>query len=161
MSGRIPAAEKFALAASIVDSDPVIRTYAAPEWDELHNDGKVWIAAIVSETQRRGQSEIERLHMLAKANNDLARHHVTDRHELQIMKRNVHERMDECDGFWRACSGCQESVDGSISLSDYPRSEIFRCQPGSGCRECGGIGVIWDNHNYNADAIAALASDHG
>lgn len=77
--------------------------------------------------------------------------------ELAWLKRAVAERLAERDGFWRACSGCQESVEGCVSLKDYPRSEIFQCQPGGGCRECGGIGVIWDNHDYDADALRALA----
>lgn len=41
------------LAADIVDSDPVIRTYAASEWAELSDDGKEWIAAIVREATIR------------------------------------------------------------------------------------------------------------
>lgn len=52
-------------------------------------------------------------------------------------------------GFWRACSGCQESNEGSVSTKDYPYSAAYRCQPGSGCRECGGIGVIWDDTDYS------------
>ena len=41
------------LTASIVDSDPVLRTFAAPEWDCLDDDGKAWLCAIVGETMRR------------------------------------------------------------------------------------------------------------
>ena len=54
----------------------------------------------------------------------------------------------EGDGCWRPCSGCQESVDGCVSTKDYPFSAIFGCQPGGGCGECGGIGVIWDRTDY-------------
>jgi hypothetical protein len=36
----------------IVDSPPVIHTYAACEWDEMHEDGQVWLAAIVREAAR-------------------------------------------------------------------------------------------------------------
>lgn len=43
----------FALAREIVDSDPVIRVYAAPEWDELGDDGKEWVAAIVYEVLKK------------------------------------------------------------------------------------------------------------
>lgn len=39
----------FAQAEAIVESDPVIRVYASCEWDCLHDDGKVWVAAIVQE----------------------------------------------------------------------------------------------------------------
>ena len=45
------------LAEEIVNSDPVIGVYAACEWDDLHENGKVWIAAIVAEaTARANQS---------------------------------------------------------------------------------------------------------
>lgn len=59
--------------------------------------------------------------------------------------RRIKELVDECDGFWTACSGCQEGVDGYVSERDYPFDPMFRCQPGGGCSECGGIGVLWDN----------------
>ncbi|KQM37642.1 hypothetical protein [Sphingomonas sp. Leaf10] len=59
--------------------------------------------------------------------------------------RRIKELMDEGDGFWTACSGCQESCDGYVSERDYPFDPIFRCQPGGGCSECGGIGVLWDD----------------
>lgn len=55
----------------------------------------------------------------------------------------VAEMIDE-GGAWRACSGCQEGEDGYISARDYPYSAVYRCQPGGGCTECGGIGVIWE-----------------
>lgn len=73
--------------------------------------------------------------------------------------RAVAETMDEGDGFWRACSGCQESVDGCVSFDDYPYSEVFRCQPGGGCGECGGLGVIWDDTDYEEMARYMLATD--
>ncbi|MDE1914723.1 MAG: hypothetical protein KGJ57_17510 [Sphingomonadales bacterium] len=60
----------------------------------------------------------------------------------------IGEIMEHGAGFWRACSGCQESNEGSVSTKDYPYNKAFRCQPGSGCRECGGIGVIWDDTDY-------------
>lgn len=50
----------------------------------------------------------------------------------------------EDGGGWRACSGCQEGEDGYVSTRDYPYDPVFRCQPGSGCSECGGIGVLWE-----------------
>lgn len=45
-----PVSSFLAQAEAITNSDPVIRIFAACEWDELHDDGKVWIAAIVRET---------------------------------------------------------------------------------------------------------------
>ncbi|PAL20190.1 hypothetical protein [Sphingopyxis sp. GW247-27LB] len=45
--------------ASIVDSDPVIGTYAAPEWRELSEDGQDWVAAIIRETlARAGRTDL-------------------------------------------------------------------------------------------------------
>ncbi|MFD1034119.1 hypothetical protein ACFQ15_05590 [Sphingomonas hankookensis] len=61
------------------------------------------------------------------------------------VRQRIGELMEEGDGFWRACCGCQESTDGCVSATDYPYNETFRCHPGSGCSECGGIGVLWDD----------------
>lgn len=47
-----------AVAENIVNSDPVIRTFAAVEWDCLDEDGKQWIIAIVRETLRRADTLI-------------------------------------------------------------------------------------------------------
>lgn len=46
----LPATDFLIVASLIVDSDPVLRTFAASEWDELHDDGKLWVAAIIRET---------------------------------------------------------------------------------------------------------------
>lgn len=62
----------------------------------------------------------------------------------------IAELVEEGAGFWRACSGCQEGEDGYVSTRDYPYNKTFRCQPGAGCRECGGLGVIWDDTDYDA-----------
>jgi hypothetical protein len=40
-------ADKFARARAIANSHYVLRVFAAPEWDELGDDGKQWIAEIV------------------------------------------------------------------------------------------------------------------
>jgi hypothetical protein len=84
------------------------------------------------------------------------------RREIEVREyhsRRIAEIMGEGDGFWRACSGCQESSDGCVSTEDYPYSKIFRCQPGSGCGECGGLGVLWDDTDYEAYAKFALDED--
>lgn len=47
-----------AVAESIANSDPVIGTFAAPEWDCLNDDGKQWVIAIVRETLRRADTLI-------------------------------------------------------------------------------------------------------
>lgn len=69
-------------------------------------------------------------------------------------RQRIKEWIDEGDGFWRACSGCQEGEDGYVSENDYPFDPMFRCQPGGGCSECGGIGVLWDD-GRGYDDIAA------
>lgn len=71
----------------------------------------------------------------------------------------IAEVMDDGDGFWRACSGCQEGVDGYVSEKDYPFNKVFRCQPGGGCSECGGLGVIWDNIDYDQMAREMFADE--
>lgn len=45
--------ESLRIAREIVDSSRVLRTFAACEWDELTDDGKHWISAIVQEAQAR------------------------------------------------------------------------------------------------------------
>src|SRR5690606_36206872 len=69
----------------------------------------------------------------------------------------VMEVREEGDGSWVPCSGCQESVDGYVSQKDYPYSEVFGCQPGGGCSECGGLGVLWDTTDWDEAARFMLA----
>ncbi len=47
-------------------------------------------------------------------------------------------------GHWSSCSGCHESNEGH---STGPWSDRLRCNLGSGCHECGGIGAVWDQHD--------------
>jgi len=47
-----PTIAEMDVARQIVDSPPVISTYTACEWDEMHADGQVWLAAIVREAAR-------------------------------------------------------------------------------------------------------------
>lgn len=58
--------------------------------------------------------------------------------------------------WWRSCTGCHETEDG-YSVGRYPRSKVFGCEMGSGCRECGGLGVVWEH--YPASALAAMAAE--
>ena len=66
------------------------------------------------------------------------------------LTKHVAEVMAEDGGCWMACSGCQESDEGYVSEKYYPFSPIFRCQPGGGCSECGGIGVLWEDGAFLA-----------
>lgn len=71
--------------------------------------------------------------------------------EKTMLARVVQLREDEPEaGFWIACSGCQESDEGYLSERLWPHSKVFDVQPGSGCTECGGLGVLWDDTDYEA-----------
>ncbi len=61
---------KFRTAIKIVNSDPVLAVFAAPEWDELHEDGKVWIAEIVQQARKELEARHDaRVSELLAANN--------------------------------------------------------------------------------------------
>lgn len=48
----------YAVAQSIVDSDPVTSIYTACEWDCLDCNGRDWVIAIIRETLRRADTLI-------------------------------------------------------------------------------------------------------
>lgn len=49
----LPSAALWDLCASVVDSTPVLSVYASCEWEELNDDGRTWICAIVQEALKR------------------------------------------------------------------------------------------------------------
>jgi hypothetical protein len=56
---------------------------------------------------------------------------------------------------WISCSGCHETNEGA-ETGFYPYSNTFKCYVGSGCSECGGLGVVWE---YWSEAdLKAMAS---
>jgi hypothetical protein len=61
-------------------------------------------------------------------------------------------------GCWTTCTGCYESEDGHPN-GDYPHSQVLNCTLGGGCSECGGIGAVWDNTDYEDVARSMLAED--
>lgn len=73
---------------------------------------------------------------------------------IPIELDGVAEALAGNEGFWRSCSGCHEYNEG-VPLGQY--SSILKCYIGMGCRECGGIGAIWDTTDYEAmgEAIAS------
>jgi hypothetical protein len=71
--------------------------------------------------------------------------------ELAIELVGVRETMAEGGGFWTSCSGCHDTEDGHPT-GPYSYSSVFGCALGSGCSECGGIGAVWDNTDYEAMA---------
>ena len=69
---------------------------------------------------------------------------------MRGMSARIAEVMAECAadggvGYWKSCSGCHETNEG-YETGHYPYSEVFQCHVGSGCSECGGIGVVWEHH---------------
>lgn len=70
----------------------------------------------------------------------------------------IAEVLDEGDGCWRTCSGCHEMCDGQ-DVGFYPWSKVYRCQLGSGCGDCGGLGVVWDSADYEDFANWSLEQD--
>jgi hypothetical protein len=83
---------------------------------------------------------------------------VTELRELREALRGVAEVLAEGDGMWRTCSGCHESEDG-YDVGTYHYSEILGCKLGGGCRECGGLGAVWDATDYEDMAQHILAQE--
>ena len=48
----LPTQEELRLAHAIVDSNPVLRVHAAPEWQELAEDAQQWAAVLIREARR-------------------------------------------------------------------------------------------------------------
>lgn len=57
---------------------------------------------------------------------------------------------------WKSCSGCHETNEGA-ETGYYPYSKTFGCYVGSGCSECGGLGVVWEY--WSEDALKMMADD--
>lgn len=70
----------------------------------------------------------------------------------------VEEQAIETGGHWRSCSGCYETNEG---YDTGPHSPIFKTPLGCGCSECGGIGAVWDNTDWEAAAASMLANMSG
>lgn len=59
-----PLADFMPLAQEINDSAPLMAVYAAPEWDELSDEGQQLVAALVRETMKRfGGKAPRRVHV--------------------------------------------------------------------------------------------------
>lgn len=67
--------------------------------------------------------------------------------EMQILADGVATEVAERNGCWVTCSGCYDTEDGHPT-QHYPHSKIFGCDLGNGCSECGGLGVVWDDTDY-------------
>lgn len=49
---QLPTQEELRLAHALVDSNPVLRVYAAPEWHSLTEDAQQWVAVLIREARR-------------------------------------------------------------------------------------------------------------
>lgn len=67
--------------------------------------------------------------------------------ELADVAKSIVAQLREDTGFWRSCSGCHE-LDEGVPTGQF--SYLFKCNLGLGCRECGGIGAVWDTTDYAA-----------
>lgn len=65
---------------------------------------------------------------------------------LAIELDGIAEQLNENVGAWCSCSGCHEMNEGHPT---GPWSDILKCNLGFGCRECGGIGAVWDSTDYS------------
>lgn len=75
----------------------------------------------------------------------------------QSLKGSVSEVLKESGGLWQACTGCHETVDGQ-ETGHYPYNDTFQSYQGSGCHECGGIGVVWNDYSDYEQKISPTPS---
>lgn len=57
---------------------------------------------------------------------------------------------------WTPCTGCYDTEDGHPT-AHYPHSRIFGCDVGSGCLECGGLGVVFQY--WSPKELAQMQND--
>ena len=78
--------------------------------------------------------------------------------ELEIISKGIKDAIEENGGFWRSCTGCYETNEGYPPNGAY-FSKVFKCYLGNGCDECGGIGAIWDDTDYEEMAEYMMQED--
>ncbi len=80
---------------------------------------------------------------------------------LPVELRGIAEAIKEgtaCGkGAWATCTGCYDTEDGHPTQK-YAHSDVFGCDLGCGCQECGGIGAVWDDTDY-AEMAEFMARD--
>ncbi|RWA55326.1 hypothetical protein AU476_07400 [Cupriavidus sp. UYMSc13B] len=67
--------------------------------------------------------------------------------ELRGIAEAIKEGNARGKGSWVTCTGCYDTEDGR-STQKYAHSDVFGCDLGCGCQECGGIGAVWDDTDY-------------
>ncbi|WP_349609114.1 hypothetical protein [Cupriavidus sp. DF5525] len=78
--------------------------------------------------------------------------------KLPVELRAVAETVAKGDGFWRPCTGCYDTEDGRPTQK-YAHSDVFGCELGNGCGECGGLGAVWDDTDYAEMAEFVMKDD--
>lgn len=73
-----------------------------------------------------------------------------------IDSSNITKFLEEAGGWWKSCSGCHETNEGQ-ETGYFTYSDLFRCYVGSGCTECGGLGVV--SEYYSEADFAAMAAE--
>lgn len=69
-------------------------------------------------------------------------HHTVFRREIEKLEGEI-KKLSQ--GYiYTACSGCQESVEGYLSVDLWPVDKMRNIQPGAGCDECDGKGYLLD-----------------
>jgi hypothetical protein len=76
---------------------------------------------------------------------------------LPFELRGIAETVANSAGFWTSCTGCYDTEDGRPTQK-YAHSKVFGCEMGSGCSECGGLGVVWDDTDY--EEMARFMADN-
>lgn len=127
MTAPLPTQAEIRFAEAMVNSDAALRTSATSEWDELSDDGKAWIAIVIREALKTAS--------YADA--------------IAAIDVRLKEMVDTPpEGFWHSCTGCHETSEG-YSVGSYPWNAAMKCELGAGCGECGGIGAVWDDTDYD------------
>lgn len=76
---------------------------------------------------------------------------------LPMELRGIAEAVASGKGFWTPCTGCYDTEDGRPTQK-YAHSAAFGCEMGCGCSECGGLGVVWDDTDY--EEMARFMADN-
>ncbi|MWP40142.1 hypothetical protein GQY15_21590 [Rhodobacter sphaeroides] len=68
----------------------------------------------------------------------------------QAIAHDVARVLSEDCGVWVSCTGCYATDEGYPTAGTDP---VFGCALGMGCRECGGLGAVWDPTDWSAFAV--------
>lgn len=131
--------ELLQLVKDFVDYGQETRLY-----DRVCNDGNGHIDAFQSEELvmlfDRAKQAISKANAQAQQDGELK--------EWGYLKEQTAEQRAENSGYWYTCSGCYEGGEYGGNNHNYHTSIIFNTKMGTGCPECGGLGVRWDDTDY-------------